>query len=62
MAKLIMGKYAISKLSIILYHKEADLSIGIAKNFKNFKKLLAFAKYLRGIAKNAMPQSKSILY
>ena len=32
MAILIMGQYAISKLSIILYHKETDLSIGFAKN------------------------------
>ena len=29
-----MGKYAISKLSIILYHKQMDLSIGFAKVFE----------------------------
>ena len=31
MAILIIGKYAVSKLSIILYHKSTDLSIGFAK-------------------------------
>ena len=30
-----MGKYAYAKLSIILYHKSTDLSIGIAKFLKN---------------------------
>ena len=29
-----MGKYAISKLSIILYHKETDLSISFIKIFE----------------------------
>ena len=33
MAILIMGKYAYAKLSIILYHKQTDLSIGFAKVF-----------------------------
>ena len=37
MAILIMGKYAISKLSIILYHKETDLSIGFAKVFSRYE-------------------------
>ncbi len=36
MAILIMGKYAISKLSIILYHKKTNLSIGFAKFFKKY--------------------------
>ena len=31
-----MGKYAISKLSIILYHKQTNLSIGFVKNPKKF--------------------------
>lgn len=31
-----MGKYAISKLSIILYHKEADLSIGFTKFIEKY--------------------------
>ncbi len=35
MAILIMGKYAYVKLSIILYHKSMNLSIGFAKNLKN---------------------------
>ena len=30
-----MGKYAISKLSVILYHKQTNLSIGFAKFLKN---------------------------
>jgi len=33
MAILIMGKYAISKFSIILYHKQTNLSMGFAKIF-----------------------------
>ena len=35
MAILIMGKYAISKLSVILYHKQMNLSIGFIKFLKN---------------------------
>ena len=38
MAILIMGKYAISKLSIILYHKITDLSIGFTKIFSKVAK------------------------
>ncbi len=38
MAILIMGKYAISKSSIILYHKSTDLSIGFAKIFSKSRK------------------------
>ena len=34
MAILIMGKYDISKLSITLYHKSTDLSIGFEKIFQ----------------------------
>ena len=30
-----MGKYAYVKLSITLYHKETDLSIGFMKFLKN---------------------------
>ena len=42
MAILIMGKYAVSKLSIIFYHKETDLSICFVKIFsKSSKKALA---------------------
>ena len=39
MAILIMGKYAYVKSSIILYHKQINLSIGFVKVFeKNLKK------------------------
>ena len=31
-----MGKYAVSKLSIILYHKETDLSIGFIKFLEKY--------------------------
>ena len=33
-----MGKYAYVKLSIILYHKSTDLSIGFAKVFYKISK------------------------
>ena len=36
MAILIMGKYAYVKLSIILYHKQMDLSIGFVEFLKNY--------------------------
>ena len=36
MAILIMGKYAISKSSIILYHKITDLSIGFTKFIEKY--------------------------
>ena len=36
MAILIMGKYAISKLSSILYHKATDLSIDSVKFIKKY--------------------------
>ena len=36
MAILIMGKYAISKLNIILYHKLTNLSIGFAQNLEKY--------------------------
>ena len=45
MAILIMGKYAISKLSIILYHKLTDLSI-------------AFIKFLKNIFQNCLSSGK----
>ena len=32
-AILIMGKYAISKLSIVFYHNQEDMSIGFEKIF-----------------------------
>ena len=35
-AILIMGKYAISKLSIILYHKQTDLSTGFAEFLEKY--------------------------
>ena len=41
MAILIMGKYAISKLSIILYHIVMDLSTDFGKLFKKFFGVLA---------------------
>ena len=36
MAILIMGKYVISKLSIVLYHKQIDLSIGFIKFLERY--------------------------
>ena len=36
MAILIMGKYAISKLGITLYHKQMDLSICFAKYLEKY--------------------------
>ena len=35
-----MGKYAHVKLSIILYHKQTNLSIGFEKVLENFAKVL----------------------
>ena len=43
MAILIMGKYDISKSSIILYHKTTSLSIGFTKLLEFFPKSLASA-------------------
>ena len=40
MAILIMAKYAYVKLSVKLYHKETDLSIGFKKFFEYFSKVV----------------------
>ena len=52
MAILIMGKYAISKLSIILYHKVTDLSIAFIKFLKNIFRSQSWVKLILAIFLN----------
>lgn len=56
-----MGKYAYAKYSIILYHKQADLSIGFIKILKIFLNIFlkSFGKWQKCKRKAAIAACQS---